>query len=180
MEYVPFGCISLGNCPRSRLACRYILSLTQTSMDRVHGSGSPPYDGSCDSVNRLSLLNKSLLGLAYWEQKPRDSNDRSVVGPSTHWPTYHKNRSNFLNRHATHNPSRAFFVSTVRVSYLNGFEDLYSRLVAGRGIEDSLATLKSPTGSPVVLRTCTAGSSLAVVSRTASLLSSHQPEVQWF
>ena len=49
----------------------------------------------------------------------------------------------------------------------SGFEVLYSRLVAGRGIEGSLATLKSPTGSSVVLRTCTAGSSLAVVSMTA-------------
>jgi hypothetical protein len=61
----------------------------------------------------------ALLGLAYWEQKSRDSNERSGVGPSTHWPTYHKNRSNYLNRQAYHNQSRAFFVSTVRVSYLN-------------------------------------------------------------
>jgi hypothetical protein len=54
------------------------------------------------------------------------------VGPSTHWPTYQKSRSDNLNRHATHNQSRAFFVSTVRVSYLNrdgyGTKNLQKRL----------------------------------------------------
>ena len=71
-------------------------------------------------VTMLGFISVLLLGLAYWEQKPRDSNDRSV-GPSTHWPTHQKSRSDYLNRHATHNQSRAFFVSTVRVSYLNLF-----------------------------------------------------------
>ena len=27
-------------------------------------------------------------------ERPRDSNERSGVGPPTHWPTYHSNKSN--------------------------------------------------------------------------------------
>jgi hypothetical protein len=51
------------------------------------------------------------------------------VGPSTHWPTYQKSRSDYLNRHVTHNQSRAFFVSTVRVSYLNLLKAIQWRLL---------------------------------------------------
>ena len=43
----------------------------------------------------LQIVRFIVTGTGVLEQKPRDSNDRSSVGPSTHWPTYQKSRSDY-------------------------------------------------------------------------------------